>query len=69
MGYGVLKYTYIFIFFPFLIQLHTLTSLKISCSPLLEGGKVTLLPSGGKVNHLIQYNDPDFFSDFFPNIC
>ena len=36
-------------FIPFLIQLHPLTSLKISCSPLLEGGKVTLRPSGCKV--------------------
>ena len=37
------------IFIPFWIQLHPLTSLKISCSPLLEGGKVTLRPSGCKV--------------------
>ena len=36
-------------FIPFWIRLHPLTSLKISCSPLLEGGKVTLRPSGCKV--------------------
>ena len=36
-------------FIPFWIRLHPLTSLKISCSPLLEGGKVTLHPSGCKL--------------------
>ena len=51
------------LFYSILNPITSLTSLKISCSPLLEGGKVTLRPSGGKVtlrpsggkvNHLIQ---------------
>ena len=46
------------IFIPFWIQLHPMTSLKISCNPLLEGGKV---------NHLIWRIIPIFFfADFFP---
>ena len=44
-----------------------MTSLKISCSPLLEGGKVTLRPSGCNVTlrpsgcKVWRKNDPEFF--------
>ena len=65
-----------YFFIPFWIQLHPLTSLKKSCSPLLEGGKVTLRPTGGKVTlppeggKTIWYNRkiPNFFCGFFSQI-
>ena len=50
-------------FIPFCIQLYLLIYLKISCSPLLEGGKATLPPSGGKVKYLPMFSL--FFDDFW----
>ena len=42
-------------FIQFGIQLHPLSSLKIACSPLLEGGKVALPPFNSQI-----------FADFVP---
>ena len=49
-------------FIPFWIQVHPLSSLKISCSPLLEGGKATLPPPEVK----LPPSNSQIFANFFP---